>query len=264
MSCEVPSDIPSMFAWAYKKKASTKAATDKPAPAPIPPKPTEAEEYEYITEEEELIEDEESIEEEEVIEDEETVIEEVVHEELGEAEADTARILAPVLYDDETEEETTPDVEEQVALRLAERRRALDAKLARREERRKALEEKLSSNKAVKLGRELLESHNFLSAEQRERQEAIRKRQAESKKRMDEHKKACAKVIGHMQDRIDLQNAYAEKKAQEYAEREAFYQAEKERLKAEKAAKKIEDKQKWELYEQRRNGRATTKQVRRA
>jgi chromosome segregation ATPase len=140
-------------------------------------------------------------------------------------------------------------ISEEVARKLEERRRVVQEKLAQREERRKELEEKLSANKAVKMGRELIATHNWFSKEHRQREQAIVEREEESHKRMQEQNSDLSARLGPMIARANAHNQVTAEIEEAHQAREASLEAEKERLRLEKEAKKQKEAQFWEIQE---------------
>jgi len=166
--------------------------------------------------------------------------------------------IEALVSSDTIECDSNPDFDAYLETRRAGRKVAMEAKLAAREERRRALEEQLYANKAVRMGEELLETNNWFSPEFRYRTEQVKKLEEASKAKMDEHKKTLNKAVDFMKARIAKTNELTQESHEEHAAKLAGIEAEKERVKAEKAAKKIEDKQKKEAYEQRRDHRRSS------
>ena len=145
--------------------------------------------------------------------------------------------------------------EAELLRRRQQRQLELQAKLAEREERRKALEEKLAANKAVKFGQALFKTNKIFNGEHRDRHMKMIERQREQEARMREHKEKCKPMVEKVQEKIQTHNAQSDMTSQYFEEKAAIWKAEQERLKAEKAAKKIEDERKWTEYEQRKSVR---------
>jgi hypothetical protein len=155
-------------------------------------------------------------------------------------------------FSDDLDAATCDAISEEVARKIEKRRRDLQEKLSQREERRKKLEDKLAANKAVKMGRELLATHNWFSKEHRERHQAIVEREEESHKLMQEHRANLIARIGPMIARANEHNQVAAQIQAAHQAKAAALQAEKERLREEKEGKKLKDARLWKQYETRK------------